>query len=95
MQNKRKNKFLKWAGQIGGGGGVIAFLIYHYTVSNERGWLEDEAGCSGIVWFTQEAISQWFIDQLVLRGQRGRGEWWVFEFGCIRLLKGLEEECLG
>ena len=58
----------------GGGGGVIAFLIFHYSVSTEKGWLEDKAGCSEIIWFTQVAISQWFI---------------------IRLLKGLEEECLG
>ena len=57
--------------------------------------MEDEAGCSGIVWFTQEAISQWFIDQLVLRGHRGKGEGWVFEVGCMRLIKGLEEDCLG
>ena len=87
-------RFLKWAGQIGGGGG-LGFLIFHFSVSTEKGWLEDEAGCSGIVWFTQVAISQWFIDQLVRRGQRGKGEGWVFEVGCIRLLKGVEEECLG
>ena len=55
-------------------GGVIVFSIFHYSVSTERGRLEDEAGCSGIVWFTQVAISQGFIDQLVLRG---KGEGWV------------------
>ena len=52
---------------------VIVFSIFHYSVSTERGRLEDEAGCSGIVWFTQVAISQGFIDQLVLRGGRVRG----------------------
>ena len=38
-------------------GGVIVFLIFHYSVSTERGKLEDEVGCSGIVFFTQVAIS--------------------------------------
>ena len=47
--------FLKWPGQ---GGGVIVFSIFHYSVSTERGKLEDEVGCSGIAWFTQVAISQ-------------------------------------
>ena len=37
-----------WADR-GGGGGVIGFLIFHFSVSTEKGWLEDEAGCSGIV----------------------------------------------
>ena len=78
-------RFLKWAGQMGGGGGggggggSWLLLIFHYSVSTERGRLEDEVGCSGIVWFSQVAISQLFIDQLVLRGQRGKGEGWVFE----------------
>ena len=58
------------------GGGFMAFFIFHYSVSTERGRLEDEVGCSGIVWFTQVAISQLFIDQLA---QRGKGEGWVFE----------------
>ena len=50
---------LKWPGQMGGGGGVvIVFSIFHYSVYTERGRLEDEAVCSGIVWFTQVAISQ-------------------------------------
>ena len=61
---------LKWPG---GGGVVIVFSIFHYLVSTKRGRLEDEAGCSGIVWFTQVAISQGFIDQLVPRGGRVRG----------------------
>ena len=56
---------------------IIAFLIFRYSVSTERGRLEDEAGCNAIVWFTQVAIIQWFIDQLVLRGQRGKGKGWV------------------
>ena len=65
-------------------------MIFHYLVYTERGRLEDEAGCSGIVWFTQVAISQWFIDQLVLRGQRGKGEGWVFE-----VAKGIRGRAFG
>ena len=40
------------------GWGVIVLPIFHYSVSTERGRLEDEAVCSWIVWFTQVAISQ-------------------------------------
>ena len=52
--------FLKQPGQMvaGGGGGVIVFSIFHHSVSTDRGRLEDEAFCRGIVWFTLEATSQ-------------------------------------
>ena len=45
---------------------IIAFLIFHYSVSTERGRLEDEAGCNAIVWFTQVASeeSMWLVPQL-------------------------------
>ena len=48
--------FLKWPRQMGGGYSFLDTSLY--SVSTERGKLEDEAGCSGIVWFTQVAISQ-------------------------------------
>ena len=71
--------FLNGLGRWGGGGGH-SFLIFHYSVSTERGELEDEAVCSGIVWFTQVAISQGFIDQLVLRGKgEGLVLGWMYE----------------
>ena len=47
---------MAWADRGGGGYSFLDTSIY--SVSTERGKLEDEAGCSGIVWFTQVAISQ-------------------------------------
>ena len=37
---------------------IIVFSIFHSSASTERARLESEAGCSGIVWLTQVAISQ-------------------------------------
>ena len=47
--------------------------IFHYQTFTEWGRLDYEAGCGGGVWLTQVAISQWFIDQLVLRSERRKG----------------------
>ena len=83
---------MAWAGGGGGGGGgVIVFSIFHYSVSTKRGKLEDEAGCSEIVWFTQVAISQGFIDQLVLRG---KGEGWVLGW-MYEVAKGIRGKVFG